>query len=659
MSRLAPGLATYIARENVDPIRFTIAPVLFPAEHDALIEAVTDPDRVLAAVPTIFEQASAPNASALSRHAVACLAWMVAVGRMDIRVAIPEPGSNYHPKVWLFSDGTDTVSIRGSANATGRAIGVAVEHMDVDCSWDNSERVLVAQRMVADWAAGRDPGIARSVALSEAVRERIVRLAPESPPTPEDYQRAARTATVARKGARRFEIPPQLRWREGTYGYQREAVEAWESHNRRGVLAMATGAGKTITALIAAQRSWQAHRGPLLIVISAPANPLIRQWQQECTAFGLAVTTPTLHGSKRAKQMSIASALLRFRQGGEEHVEAMIVTNNLLSATDFQRTLIDALQRREGARILHIGDEAHTLGSPAFVKNPPEHFEWRLGLSATPERQFDDDGTARLFQYFGETVYEFGLDRAIGFCLVPYRYFVHIAELNGEELGLFNELSVKIGRAVAVRGKDAAPDDALTALLIRRRAVTEGAAGKIAVLRDILSGRDSPVRKLLVYATSKNPEQLLAAKAVVANLGLVSRQVTQDESGDPDLLRSILDGFTAGDYEVLLAKRVLDEGVNIPDAREAILLSSSTVEREWIQRRGRILRMSPGKEMAVLHDVLALPPVPKGLAHEESVLAFISRELDRVRAFAKHAMNATDVLKTVESIHEYHLVEAP
>ena len=664
VSRLAHGLAVFLKRDDVPPIQFTIAPALFPAEYDSLHQVIFDRDKVLARFAEILQEAKAPGADALAMHAVDCLAWMVAHNRLVLRVAKVRSDSNFHPKIWIFGDDDDVVAVRGSANATGRALGAGIEHVDVDCTWDNFARVGIAAQMVEDWWFGRDDSIEAVFDLPDALRDTIVRLAPVHPPTVEDYNAAMSrslpspsqiTPLPAGSG---FHIPTDLRWRDGTYSHQGAAVSAWEAAGRRGVVAMATGAGKTIAALIAAYRAWQEHNGPFLLVVSAPSTPLVAQWQEECHRFGLTPLLPTQAGGVTQKNQAIGNTLLRLRLGQPGQIEVLIVTNNLIGAPPFQNALRDAKERVRGLKCMHIGDEAHSLGSPAFIKAPPELFDLRLGLSATPERQYDDEGTKQLFQYFGPTVFEFGLAKAIGFCLVPYDYYVHIAHLDGTELQEFQALTVRIGQTIARAGGSVDfGDEALTALFVQRRAIVETASAKIPVLRSILQQQVGRIRHTLVYTSSKNPDQLLAAKSVVADLGIVARQVTEAETGDRKKLQAILDGFGEGDYELLLAKRVLDEGVDIPQTRQAVLLASSSVEREWVQRRGRVLRNYPGKTHAVIHDVVALPPPRESSLYDDSVLQFISSELDRVRAFGRHARNKQQVLETITAIHKQYFLE--
>jgi superfamily II DNA or RNA helicase len=562
------------------------------------------------------------------------------------------PGANYHPKIWLFSDGHDSVAVRGSANATGRALEAAIEHMDVDCTWIGASRVRAAEAMISDWAAGRDPVLERTVPLPTALRERLLKLAPLDPPSHADYERAARLAkrepTVG--GASRhqvFTIPAELQWRSGQYSHQGQAVNAWEMAGRRGILAMATGAGKTITALISAHRAWQEHDGPFLLVVSAPTTALVLQWNSECERFGLRPLNPG-PGTAEGRD-ALGNVLQRLKLSGAGAIECLVVTNDALVRQTFLEALRHASETVPDLTIMLTGDEVHGLGTPSFLNVAPEFIPFRLGLSATPVRQYDEDGTGELVRYFGDTVYEFGLDRAIGFCLVPYDYFFDIVHLDIDELDLFRQLSERISKRVAIAGRFDVRDTVLRMLLIQRREVLENARAKTMFLADLLKQK-TLYHHLLIYTTSKNPQQMEAAAQVLDNRGITYSRVTQVESSNKQRLAEILASFTRGDIEVLLAKKVLDEGVDIPQAREAILLSSSTVEREWIQRRGRILRKAPGKSHATIRDVLALPP-PSAIRYEDAVLASISRELDRVRAFGRHARNSREVLRAIQGVH--------
>ena len=658
IARLAPGLADYLNRPDTAPIDFTVAPTLFAAERAVIEQAYSmSAEEAAQRVTDVFVHGRA-QASALGRHALDCLAWMVATGRLRLRVAVPKAESNYHPKIWLFDDGIHQVLARGSGNATGRGVASGVEHLDVDVTWIDHSRARVADgvAILNDWARGRSTGIECVVELPEAFELDIIDTAPDDAPSQEDYAKAVnedmnpawatdptatlreRFATTSTRDRSRLTIPERLQWRQGPYAHQGDAVAAWESDPdpEHGTISMATGAGKTLTALICATRL-QDRLGdqPLLVVVSAPTIPLVVQWKDEVRRFGLTPVAPSL---ERNADVALTN-LFRGLAAGGTHMA--IVTNNLLCSPAFQST-VSLKTSHDGDEVptLLIADEAHTLGAEGFLSNKPEFFERRLALSATPERQHDPDGTEEIFAFFGPPVYEFGLDRAIGFCLSPYNYYVHAATLDGDELDEFDALTARIGAAIG-RGLDE-DDETLTSLKIARRRIIETAHAKLALLRAVLERRGPrSLQKALIYASAKNPEQFNEIAAMLTDLDVRWAPVTQDTTANRPRLAQTLATFGDGGYQVLLAKKVLDEGIDIPSIREAFIVASSTVQREWIQRRGRVLRRHPEKPWAIVHDLLALPPTqllrPGGTTGMKRI---IRTELDRAYSFAAHARNA-------------------
>ena len=193
IGRLAPGLAEYINRRGVSPIDFTVAPVLFRAEREAVEQAVSmTPEQACQRVVDVFSKGKV-DASALARHALDCLAWMIATGTLRLRIAKPTADSNYHPKIWLFDDGSDQLLARGSGNATARGIASGVEHFDVDVTWieHSRQRVRDGKAMLDDWSRGKSHGIERVVDLPQALEEEIIQTAPHAAPNPSDYLEAA------------------------------------------------------------------------------------------------------------------------------------------------------------------------------------------------------------------------------------------------------------------------------------------------------------------------------------------------------------------------------------------------------------------------------------------------------------------------------------
>ena len=642
IGRLAPGLAEYLNREGVEPIDFTVAPALYSEERAAVERGVRmTAQEAGELVVDVFVNGRA-DASALGHHALDCLSWMIAKRLLRMRIAVPAIGSNYHPKIWLFDDDESQVLARGSGNATSRGIVSGVEHLDVDVSWvtGSERRVRDGIAMLDDWSKGKSLGIEEVVDLPEALAREIIQTAPSEPPQPQDYARCnpeVGTVHTLAAAPSKLQIPQSLQWTTGPYAHQGEAVKAWEEGDvgERGVIAMATGAGKTLTALICAARSQQRLGDrPFLIIVSAPSVPLIMQWQEEVRKFGVTPIVPSLSTNTDGALTQLFRAL----QGGGTQV--VIVTNNLLCKRSFQVTVAQKLDgRASSVATMLIADEAHTLGADSFVENKPDFVERRLALSATPERQYDPDGTEEIFEFFGEPVYEFGLDRAIGFCLVPYNYYVHACTLNDDELDEFERLTRRIGIAMGTQSTE--EDSGLQRLLIARRRIIETAASKVELVRRVLMRRrPRDLTHALIYASAKNPEQFDALGRLLRDLNIRWAGVTQESTRNHRQLQRTLDAFASGACQVLLAKKVLDEGVDIPSIREAFIVASSTVEREWIQRRGRVLRRHQGKPWAIIHDFLALPPAEL-VARDgtRSIRNLVETEVHRASAFGRYAQN--------------------
>ena len=321
-------------------------------------------------------------------------------------------------------------------------------------------------------------------------------------------------------------------------------------------------------------------------------------------------------------------------------VEVVVMTHDFLLSDEFDQLLATV---PDVVATLLIADEAHNLGRPRFLARPPERFEYRLGLSATPVLQYDEEGTQAIADFFGETVFEFSLAEAIGVCLVPYNYHLHPVELAPDEEQQWEELTQKLIRAGFKGADDGAAQGKLSpevlALLVKRRSVLEGAAAKVPALTAQLRavGLDD-ISHTLVYCSDKRPEQLITVNRSLMSEGMFVRQITAEETVDRRQMTEILESFGRGDYQVITCKRVLDEGVDLPQVRTAYLLASSTVRRQWIQRSGRILRRcnAVGKKLAYLHDFLVVPPDPGSPTGR----AILRQELDRARAFAELCANA-------------------
>lgn len=641
LASLAPGLATYIAGSE-NSFRLIISPLL-RAEDQAAIEAgLKSPEEV---ADRILEELTVTE-DLLQRHTLKCLSWLLREGRIEIRVALMKDAL-FHPKVWLFEAGDDVIVAHGSGNATYSGIRRNIEQIVVSCSWQDPNQRYITDKLSYEFGRiwENKDGSCLVIGMPDAVRERLLRTySSVTPPTEDDlralYRRAAglseepepfEPAPVQPAG---FAIPVWLEYEEGPFEHQGKAVAAWCDAGYRGVLEMATGSGKTITSMIGAYRLYEENK-PLLIVVAAPYVPLIEQWCDEISPFGLKPVNLTGAGSA-VKRASKLQKLRRRLRTGLSDVEAVVVSHDTLCTPAFHA----AVEAFDCARLL-IADEAHNLGRPSFINDPPEFFDYRLGLSATPIRQYDEEGTEALFRFFGPVAFRFTLEEAIGRCLVEYDYYVHAVYLTKSEMDEWFDLTGKI-KQNAWRSDAGKPDEYLAKLLRDRRALLETASGKVATLGALLKEEDTgDLRHTLVYTSDKGPDQLDNVNRLLRDRNILFHQLTAEETANREQTKKIIKSFQDGEIQVLTAKRVLDEGVNIPQICKAFILASTTVERQWVQRRGRLLRTCSAisKTHSVIHDLLALPPgMEEGL--DPDARALVRSELHRAQEFARLARNA-------------------
>ncbi len=277
---------------------------------------------------------------------------------------------------------------------------------------------------------------------------------------------------------------------------------------------------------------------------------------------------------------------------------------------------------------MFIADEVHHLGADQGSSILRDAFPFRLGLSATPERWGDEVGNRALETYFGKVVFEFGIGAAIAArCLSPYEYLPVLVDLEEDELEAYRDVMADIDGALAAKGEGF--DAKVRSLLNRRSDILNTARGKLDAVRRRVT--EHPPDRTLLYCASR--EQMGAVSDLLRDRGIVPAPFTAEE--DRTTRQNVLERFAAGAIPALVAMRALDEGVDVPATREAQLLASSGNPREFIQRRGRVLRPSPGKTHATIVDYVVVPEIDARLSQE-----IAAKEVRRVLEFAGSAMNA-------------------
>jgi superfamily II DNA or RNA helicase len=528
-------------------------------------------------------------------------AALIADGRIDVKLANVAGKANaqtkrmFHDKVGLFGDSAgNVVGFRGSMNETFLGLSPLgnIESIDVWPSWEggrDAERVANARARFDRIWSGDIRGVA-VVNLPGPVLEEAKRIASGS--TVEQLlsrvvEQAQQTAQATR--------PPSVGGVE-LRPHQLRAATAWQDNDMRGLLSHATGSGKTITGLYCAQQMIDSGLTPVFLV---PSTLLLEQWARQVKELlGCRVV---LCGANNTRWSSDGLVRAALEQPATASPYAVIAVLNTARMPSF-RSQVRPVSRRVGL----IADEVHRLGSP----NAQEILEWlnaraRLGLSATPERANDPIGTEKVMDYFGGTVDKYSLADALDDnVLTPYVYEPDWISLDEDEQSAWNQVTSQIRRLHAMGKRDGAPAELASRIkmkLIERSRIAKGAAAKVPKAADIVASAFRPGQKWLVYCD--NQDQLQVMQSALADRGLPAMEYHRQMAGNPDLTLKLFD-LNGG---IVVAIKCLDEGVDIPSASHAMILASSRNPREFIQRRGRVLRKSPGKTFAYLHDVLVLP----------------------------------------------------
>ncbi|KKD36502.1 MAG: DNA phosphorothioation system restriction enzyme [Limnoraphis robusta] len=437
--------------------------------------------------------------------------------------------------------------------------------------------------------------------------------------------------------------------------YQKQAVQSWFSNRGRGTLKMATGSGKTITALAIATELYQKINLQVLFVI-CPYCHLVTQWAREAEKFGLKplLAFESVHNWQR----QLSAQLYNIRSGLQPFL-TIITTNATLISESLQSQL-----RYFPEKTLIIGDEVHNLGSPRLEESLPRKIGLRLGLSATPERHFDEEGTDSILQYFGSVLQpELTLADAIRQgALVHYLYYPILVELTEAESRAYSRLTTRIGWAL-MDEENLEKNETITALLIQRARLIGSASNKINALHQLMKNRLQTTHTLFYCGDGSMDSSEYSStrqfEATVELLGVkLGYRINTYTAETPLIEREKLrHQFETGQLQGLVAIRCLDEGVDIPAIQNAVILASSSNPRQFVQRRGRILRPHPHKERATLFDMIVLPP-DLGRDTLEVERNLLRKELKRFLEFADLADNAGEArLQLLELQKRYGLLD--
>lgn len=641
LSFAAKGLSGFIGHDG--QMRLLIGEPIDPDEYEAIrkgyeIKAIYQ--RLTMKTHMVLDNADQP----LLRDRLALLSWLVAAERLEIKIALTARGL-YHEKIGILEDAVgDRLVFQGSANETvaGLAPDFNFESISVYPSWKpeiyGEYGQPYAERFERLWS-GKAKGVT-TVALPSAAYEILASYyGKDSVPKSCEHVFFPGDSVVVEDnwprlprfiGNRPYQPMP----------HQRLALAEWKARDYHGILALATGAGKTITALHGAVKLAQFHRDKranFVLAVAVPYQVLADQWCEVMRLFNIQPIRCYRSRDRWRHELDVAISDLRLSD--EPGFLAVVVVNATLARDDFS----EQLERISGNIMMFVGDECHHHASTTVRARLPVA-RYRLGLSATPWSSNEQERKAVLKEYYGGVVATYSLGRALKEgVLTPYEYRLHFVRLSEEESETYERLSGDIARLMAIKEQGGSiNEDELLHLFLSRARILGSAEDKFACLNALVR-RLGVTTHCLFYCGDGSTESDTetgfvrdverVAKVLSQNHWKTSRFTAEESHAERT---RVMGNFRFGHIDAVVAIRVLDEGFDVPACKQAFLLASSRNERQFIQRRGRILRKSEGKESAIIHDFLMLPAVN---CRAPVFAGLVRQELARALEFSRFSAN--------------------
>ncbi|MBV1756492.1 MAG: DEAD/DEAH box helicase family protein [Dethiosulfatibacter sp.] len=604
------------------------------------------------------------------------LANLITNNVLDIKIAFTTDKLKlgmYHEKMGIIIDEEgNKIAFSGSMNESSTAMRLNYETIDVFCSWDSQEdqkRIISKEKAFDLIWNDSEPNI-RIIEIKDLKKEFVNHYKYETINISEFEEDSIEFETYEENGEyhyspNKLNNVPMIPEGIALHDYQIEAIDSWEKNGYRGIFDMATGTGKTYAGLGAIVRLNHHVHNSLGVFIICPYQHLIEQWVQDIKEFNV---SPLICYSAYDWKRKFKSTLNDFKLGITKSF--YIITTNVTFASNYFQKEVDKLS----GNICLVVDEAHNFGSKKQLNCMKEIFRYRLALSATLERHHDEDGTQKLKNFFGEKCIEYSLERAIKEDkLTPYYYYPIPISLCDDELEEYNLLTEKIVKILQYKNnKDPIPQSA-EMLLIKRARVIAGARNKLKALYEIIKSEYRNDNNMLIYCGATTidnsnyiegqieEEEKRQIDLVVDMLGnklgmRVSKFTSEENSAQREVIKT---NFSEGKMlQALVAIRCLDEGMNIPGIKTAFILASSTNPKEYIQRRGRVLRKARDKPYAKIYDFITLPRNLDEKVDESSIqnseYSLLKREASRMEDFASLAENSSGVAKLQKKIDEFY-----
>ncbi|WP_438863888.1 DEAD/DEAH box helicase family protein [Neptunicella sp.] len=672
------GLGSLIKSNGL--MRLIIGHPLARDEFEAIRYAVTSPTELSQQYTNTLLDWIQAEKNVTSKR-LELLAILIASGRLEIKFAFRKAGM-YHEKIGIIHDNQgDVVVFQGSANETpsGMFEHLNAESISVYKSWEPElynaygdtyyqgfERLWNGEQkntFVVDIGSEFYSEVSKYVENSphlqklslldiDGIEEQISQY---------ELEQSNITSKIEPH------VPEFLNGHKfNIKEHQRHALKKWRANEYKGILKLATGSGKTITSIYGAVKVYeslkQQNRG-LCLVIAVPYIELASQWVENLLDFG--ISSHKCYNNKKSWLPNLQESIATFNAGLKDFI-SIVVVNRTLVSNHFQQILSTINPKS----MMFVGDECHNHGSNNINKLLPS-VDFRMGLSATPFRSDDDEidsmfpniSKENLVSYYGDVVAEYGLGDAIhDEILTPYDYHLVPVYLNDEEQRSFEELSEKISSIITKSGGHLSKDDKekLTIFCGQRSRLLGSASDKLTKLGELSSKIPESMRNLtLFYAGEGKPFQpdenshdckvIDQVSDVLYKNGWKTSQFTSAINSTER--KRVMEAFKDKAINALVAMKVLDEGIDVPACQTAVILSSTRNPRQYVQRRGRVLRRFPNKRKAIIYDFMVLP---NSDFEQPASKKLIYAEMERVNDFLLLADNKLQVEKQLEQLGLYY-----
>lgn len=628
-----------------------------------------------------------------STHFFECLTYLISEKRIEIKVIKPKNGKGIaHYKSGVFSDGQDAVGYQASCNFTLYGLSENLEHLQSFLSWENGRSNKFIKSQLNDierYFTEKDEDVdyipvseIEVVLKDQFGKKDINELLVQEEQLLKKKQslvsnpKLKSTITKLFNGIELIRRAPRFPYSEGPREYQKIAFKNWKNNNQQGLFAMATGTGKTITALNCLLEIYK-KTGYYKALILVPTITLVNQWSNECKKFNFDCIVKVC--SKNQWKNDFSTILTRERLAPTREVSYIVIS----TYASFARENIFTELNQLSPKTLIIADKCHNMGSNTLLKLlPTVQFKRRIGLSATPERQFNEEGNRKLFSFFNsdsEYTYEYSMKEAIDKgVLCRYYYYPHLVSLTESEMSNYKDLSIKISKFFNNESDSFNNNPILTALLLARKRIIHKAFNKLSIFRNILKEQQEKKGNLkytLVYVPEGNdPNDFFETNYFSMNdeadddadavslidvfteaVKAINKQTTIKKFiSKTKNKEQILDQFANGEIDVLTSMKCLDEGVDVPRSELAIFCASTGNPRQFIQRRGRILRKHNDKQFAYIHDLVVIPELNSNSDNYQMERSLLKKELERVNSFASLSENSSHTINVLFDTMNYY-----